>query len=180
MHVRGSIVVLGASLLAAVMWAQPATPAQMGSIPDKPEYGTLHLSTRLGSFRTIDGVGRAEFTFSGTVLVSKLKGKVTMSGNVREEYKDEERAVYHGTGRCVVEGEWRAVQWFGRDMNFVWYGKGIARVTGDFDANQETGWYWYDDPTDRMPWPAANSRDVVLPKRGVTDRIPTIRPRSGG
>jgi hypothetical protein len=179
MYLRGSIVALSATLLATLMWAQSPGPTTEPAKPDPANFDTLNFATKLGSFRAINGAGRLEFSFRGTVLVSKLDGNVTMTGNVKEEYKDEERTVYHGTGRCVVEGQWRAVQWFGRDMTAKWHGQGIARVTGDFDANQETGWYWYDDPSLRIPWPAASSRDVFLPEPGYERRVPRVRPSDG-
>lgn len=134
------------------------------------KYGTLHLSTRLGSFRLINGQGRVEFTFTGTVLLNRVEAGsygprvLSVSGNLRKEYEEGDRIVYSGTGRVIVEGKWRAINWFGRDMNAVWYGQGIARVMGDFDRNLETGRYWYDNPNLRQPWPAGSIREIRVPE----------------
>jgi len=90
-------------LLYAVGHSQPATPEQRGKLPlDERKYGTLNLSTRLGSFRAINCEGRMEFTFTGTVLISRMDGDVQVTGNVRKEYEFGDRKVYYGTGRVVI------------------------------------------------------------------------------
>lgn len=168
-------------LLYAVGHSQPATPEQRGKLPlDERKYGTLNLSTRLGSFRAINCEGRMEFTFTGTVLISRMDGDVQVTGDVRKEYEFGDRKVYYGTGRVVASGKWRAIQWFGKDMRATFYGAGLVRVNGEFDSNQDTGLFWYDDKDLALPWPAASSRDVIVPEPFVNQRIQPIIKSSGG
>jgi hypothetical protein len=167
--------------LTSSAFAQPATPAQMAGVKDygKP-MGTLHLQSNLGSFRLIDGLGRLEMRFTGTVLVSGLTdGKVTPGGSVKLEHKSGTRELYHGTGTIVVTGKWRAIQWFGTGMRAVWYGHGLARITGEFDRNLDIGRYWYNDPTQKFYWFAQSSITVTNPQQvqGRSGVKPTRRRR---
>lgn len=163
-------------LAAATAGSQQATPAQMAGVTPDPNFGTLHMRTRLGSFRLIDGRGRVEFTFKGTVLISRLKGTWKLDGAARKEYEGRDRLVLNGRGRIVVTGEWRAVQWFGSDMEGVWYGFGIARLQGEFDRDLNTGEYWFEDPRDKRPWLANNVVDVTVPTRKIGAN-PNAKPR---
>lgn len=181
---------IAASLAVVPGHSQVATPEQMAGVPPNPGYGTLHLSARLGSFRLLDGVGRVEVTFTGTLLLTKLKGieggpgSVTITGDVRKEFEDHERTAYFGTGKAVVVGRFRGIQWFGRNMRAVWYGAGVARLAGEFDQNLETGWYWYRDPSRRQAWLATGVFEVRLPDPfdlgDVTPRPVPMQPRNGG
>lgn len=165
---RKFLVCLLTMLAAALALAQPATPEQRAGVTPKSEYGTMHLQTQLGSFKLIDGEGRVEFTFSGTVLISQLKGNLQVTGDVVKQYQDKERQVYFGTGKVVVTGSFRAIQWFGKDMKLVWYGRGVARLTGQFSRDRvtnelKTGDLWYDNPNDKIAWPGQGSLDRSLP-----------------
>jgi len=167
--------------LAAAPWAQNATPAQMAGVKPDSANGTIHFQTKLGSFRVIDGMGRLEFDFTGSVLVSKLKGTATFTGAVKKEYDKNQKQVWHGRGKAVITGDWRAVQWFGRDMSGVWYGRGIIRLAGEFDRDQNTGTYWFEDPKYKENWPAGATMDVSNPnnRRGLPGDV-RIRKRGGG
>ncbi|MCG9895488.1 MAG: hypothetical protein MH204_08440 [Fimbriimonadaceae bacterium] len=171
-----------AALLAGTALAQPATEAQRAGVTPQPGFGTLHLEAALGSFRLIDGQGRVQVSFEGTVLVSQVQGTVTATGAVRKEFEDAGRAVYHGRGTIVVVGKWRAIQWFGGNMRAVWYGTGLARITGEFDRNQNSGAYWYDNPARRQPWFPNSTITITNPQaqRGNTGVQPRRRPRGGG
>lgn len=116
---------------------------------DNPNYGVLNFKTKLGSFKVPDGQGELTFSFKGTVLVSKLKGTVNVSGNVRKEYEGREKRVFFGQGTITVKGTWRAVQWFGTDLSARWYGAGMIELVGEFDRNLETGKYWYGERVDK-------------------------------
>ncbi|MBS1721960.1 MAG: hypothetical protein JSS66_03015 [Armatimonadetes bacterium] len=157
------LAILLASSMTASAFAQAATEAQKAGV-GPGNHGTMHFRTKLGSFKVINGEGRVEFTFTGTVLVSNLDGKLEVTGNVRKEYEAHKRVIYTGTGRCVVTGKWRAVQWFGRDMSAVWFGSGVIRLSGEFDRDQKTGEYWYEDPSQVDFWPGNNTIDAVNPK----------------
>lgn len=144
-------------------FAQPATEAQRAGVTNSDGFGTMHLSTRLGSFRMIDGHGRVEMTFTGTVLISRLKGKFEFSGKVHKEYEKGDRVIYSGTGKLVAVGDWRAIHWFGRDMSAVWFGSGMVRLSGEFDREQKTGEYWFEDPAKLQSWPGGSTMDIINP-----------------
>lgn len=178
------IPVLAAAALSGAALAQPATPEQRAGVTPQPNFGTLHLQARLGSFRLIDGQGRVNMTFRGTVLVSNLRpgGRIIPGPGVVKEHEsaDKTRQVFHGTGSIVVIGQWRAVQWFGGDMRAVWYGAGLARITGEFDSNLDPGFYWYDDPSDKRFWFPNSAVTVTLPGfvQGRTGVTPIRRKRA--
>ena len=170
---------VAAAMLAPAL-AQRATPEQMGQIGERADYSTLHLESKLGSFKIIDGEGRCEVNCTGTVLVSGLDGQVEASPGMKVEFEGMGRTVYHGTGKMVVTGKWRAFQWFGTDMTAVWYGRGVTRITGEFDRDLNIGTYWYSDPDDRGNW-STKMMDLILPERrlGITRGV-TPRRRGGG
>lgn len=160
---RTLLCLIFALTVTALSLAQPATQAQRVGVKNSDGFGTMHLTTRLGSFRMIDGHGRAEINFTGTVLISKLKGTYEFSGKVRKEFEKGDRVIYSGTGRLVVVGDWRAVHWFGRDMSAVWFGSGMIRLSGEFDREQKTGEYWFEDPAKVQSWPGGSTQDVLNP-----------------
>lgn len=178
---------IGAGLAASVAaFAQPATPEQRGTVTLSPDYGTLHLETKLGSFKLLDGVGRAEISFTGTMLLNQADGKVEISGKLRKEYEGHNRVVYFGTGKVIVTGKWRGIQWFGRDMKAVWYGAGAARLAGEFDRDLNTGKFWYDDPKKKQDWSATGTFTITLPNRYEQPAVTPIErgkqppPKKGG
>lgn len=164
-------------VLAAFAWAglaQPATPEQRAGVESKREYATLHLETKLGSCKYLDGVGRLEMTFTGTLLLHRAKGNVQVTGNVRKEYEGKDRVVYFGTGKLVIVGSWRGIQWFGKNMRAVWYGAGQVRISGEFDRDLNTGKYWYDDPNDKQDWPATGVTTLPLPNIYIQPNVKPI------
>lgn len=158
-------IVLAAWVAAAMAFGQPATAEQRGSWPLEPgKYATMHLVTKLGSFKMMNAEGRATIRFTGTLMINNYQGKpLVVQGNLRREYNENNRQIYFGTGTIVLDGKWRGAQWFGRDMRAVWYGKGEVRVSGEFDENLETGWAWYDDPSKRQAWFAQGTFTLFLP-----------------
>lgn len=172
------LLTLAAVLFSASAFAQPATAAQRAGVTPKADYGTLHLEAPIGAFRLIDGEGRVEMTFRGSVLLSGLQGKVVPGPGVKKEVTRGDREVYFGEGRIVVTGKWRAVQWFGGNMKGVWYGRGLARITGEFDRNLNPGRYWYDDPGKKFYWYPNSAITVTLPQQ-VQGR-PTSAPKRRG
>lgn len=139
--------------------------------------GRISFSTRIGSWRLIqrneaDPVnGELEFSFTGTLLINQpAKGAiVTVSGNIHKEYQSEKggRVVYNGTGKLYFKGQAKAIQWFGRDMQGTYYGRGVFKFYGEFDDKQETGAYWYGALTDtkakRKAW-GIYGMDGVVPE----------------
>lgn len=173
---KKSLAILAVFLLALMSYAQPATAAQKGRFDDKT-YSTMHLHTKIGSARFIDGVGRLELSFTGTLLISGYKGDAAaVSGNVRKEYDEKGRTVYFGTGKVVFSGNWRGIQWFGRDFKAVWYGTGIVRIRGEFDKDLNTGEYWFNDPNDKQYWATQGTQDVRNPAwQGAGQVAPPVR-----
>ena len=103
-------------------------------------------------------------TFSGTVLIANVGAKVEMTGDVKKEaeLKKSNRTVYHGTGKLVLDGSVRAVQWFGHDLKATWKGSAIIRLFGEFDKDLNTGTYWYEAlPDQRKPWYTGGMSAVV-------------------
>lgn len=160
---KKSFAILFALALTVLSFAQPATAAQKGRFNDK-SYGTLHMRTNIGSAKFIDGVGRLELSFTGTLLISGYKGDaVVITGDVRKEYDGKGRTVYFGKGRAVFSGNWRGVQWFGRDFQSVWYGTGVVRIRGEFDKDLNTGEYWFNNPEEKQYWATQGTQDVRNP-----------------
>lgn len=175
-----SLILCGAILTAAAAMAQPATEAQKQGVPPNPRNTILHFESQLGSFRLIDGTGKTEISFAGTLLISNLEGRHTASPSLRKEFDKMDRVVYSGRGTVTVIGKWRAVQVFGQDMKGFWFGTGVARFVGEFDRNLNTGFYWFDDPKRKQYWFANSVTTVNLPsvQPGRTDVVP--RRRTGG
>ncbi|MCW5939118.1 MAG: hypothetical protein KF884_03735 [Fimbriimonadaceae bacterium] len=175
---RRLLALLSLATLTASAWCQPATEAQKAGVTDPTGLDIMHFTTRLGSFKILDGKGRLEFSFTGTVLLSNVKGQSSVTGRVRREMTREGREVWTGTGRVVVVGEWRGVQWFGRDLTGFWFGAGVIRFAGEFDRNLETGRYWYEDPSNPMYWPGGTTVDIPHPPfRDGANPNTTVRPR---
>ena len=176
---------LATGLLFASManYAQQATPVQKGAYANRTDMAVFHMQTNLGSFKIIDGEGRVEFSFSGTVLLTNHSdGEMQIvSGNLRKEYDKNKRVVYTGTGKVVVTGKWRGLQWFGSDMNAVFYGKGYVRVTGEFDRNLNTGHYWYDDEAAKLAFPSSSVMSLPLPPANYGANLKAKpKPNQGG
>ncbi|MBL8049397.1 MAG: hypothetical protein JNJ45_12025 [Chthonomonas sp.] len=168
---------LGLAAMAALANAQPASAVQMGKFAGKKDFDILHMHTKIGTFKLINGQGRADISFSGSMLVSGYKGDpLVVQGNLRKEFDRDGRTVYFGKGRIILSGSWRAVQWFGQDMQGVWFGNGVIRMRGEFDKDMNTGEYWFKDPKDLFYFPSMGTIDVPLPykpppsAKGVTPK----------
>jgi hypothetical protein len=170
-----------ATVLLTPALAQKATSGQMGGLGDRQDYATMHMQCNLGSFKIIPGQGRIEVSFTGTFMVSGLEGDHSVSGDLVKEFEGMERVLYHGTGTITVEGEWRALQWFGSNMSGTWYGAGQIRLTGEFDRNLNTGEYWFDDPNEKFPW-STNMQQFGIPlqRAGLAPGERPIRKTEGG
>lgn len=158
---------------------QVATAAQKAGVKPDPKFGTLHLQANVGSFRSIDGVGRFEINFKGTILITNPgKGtKIETSAGLKQEYKDSKRQSFFGAGRIVITGSWRVVQWFGREMTAVWYGQGAVQLTGEFDQDLNTGTYWYDNPSSKVDWFSMGVVTITVPAKPIGTGGPAPRER---
>lgn len=167
--------VLGAlAVICSSAMPQPATEAQKSGVRSSANYGTMHLEAPLGSFKIIDGEGRVEMTFSGSMMLSQVDGNVAVEGQLSQIYNDRGRKVLYGKGKVVVTGKWRAIQWFGKGMVSTWYGSGIVRLTGEYDRNFNPGKFWYEDANNKSDWPVTASFDYPNPPR--EDVTPRRRP----
>lgn len=160
------------ALLLLPVLATPQTP------PAKPagETGEMVFSAAIGSFKLVspgdrNAFGKLELNFRGTVLLvgHKPTSPIQISGNVRKEYdnKDRERVLYHGQGRIVLDGSYKAVQWFGRDLSARYNGMGIFRLYGEFDKKGMTGTYQITG--DKLRYWGSGGMTVVVPN-------PTLAP----
>lgn len=148
---------LGGLLAFSAAIAQtPTSPVPPYAAPAK---ATLSLKTKLGSFRLLPKgpipiQGKFTISFTGTILISGMKGTIQPSGNIRQEVNDvkHQRQVFFGTGKLVMNGQYKAVQWFGRDMNAVFEGFGIFQLYGEYDKNLETGIFSYDNYKTVQKW----------------------------
>ena len=171
-----------------------AATAQQPPKPDTSKTGKLSMKTALGSFKLLghsdeDPVkGHFEFSFTGTVLVSGLAPGATLStsGAVREEYSDTKhnKREFFGTGKIVVDGTMRSIQWFGRDMSGSFEGRGLFRLYGEFDKQSKTGDYWFGPATDatskRMQW-GTYGMQVEVPMNQYMRPVPAVpTPRRTG
>jgi len=146
-----------------------------------PNFDTLHFESKLGSFKFYNGTGTLHMKFKGTVLLTYLKGTITTTGNVKKEFPVPQagpgaardggaRQAYHGDGEITVNGNFKSLQWFGRDISGTWYGAGGFRLFGEYDKNLDTGWFWYgNDEAHKEMW-GTGSGDRFLPKMGNAAR----------
>ncbi len=154
--------------LAVALGAFPLAFAQgPTAAPAKPD--TMYFSTGVGSFKLLPPgpnttTGSLDMTFEGTVMVSGLKGTVTPGPGVRLEYArpDHNRQVFFGKGRLQVKGEYRAIQFFGRNLKGSFTGVTVARLYGEFDKNMETGYYWYASQPEKQDW-GTSGRTLSVP-----------------
>ena len=179
--------IVGWLLLSGIaVWAVAQSGAKPAPAPvPAKEYGNLHLETNIGSFRVMGpgpdtpAEGHIEISFTGSLLVSQLEGKVTTSGNLVKEYDAAKRQVYFGTGSIVVDGKFRKIQWFGRNMKADFRGIGSFLVFGEFDQNLETGSYYYNDPAKPLPW-GQHGQGIQIPSQDSKVIKPIERGKSGG
>jgi hypothetical protein len=143
---------------------------------------TINFETTIGSFKLIDGKGTVSFSFQGTVLLVGAEGNIKMEGAVKKEFDDPKmkRTSYFGKGKLTIVGKWRGIQWFGSNMKGFIKGESLVRLTGEFDKNLDTGFYWYGDRIkDRNPW-FTSGLTVKVPEDPRLNPKPTRRGGYGG
>lgn len=184
---RAILTTLAFSAAMGIMAQTGQAPVKgMLSTLDPNTVDTLFMSTKLGSFKLMDGEGRVEISFTGSVLISQLKGVRSVSGNLRMEYPRNEkekatgRELWFGTGKIVIDGGFRAIQWFGRDLSGTWKGHGAARLYGEFDNNLNTGTFYFNSEPTKQFWSPYGSPITLPPPRVAGTQKPTIRKSGGG
>jgi hypothetical protein len=164
-------------LLLLPVFATPQIPAA------KPagDTGEIVLNAALGSFKIVspgerNAYGKLEMNFKGTVLLVGYKpnAPIQVSGNVRKEYdnKDRDRVLYHGQGRIVLDGTYKAIQWFGRDLSARYNGMGIFRLYGEFDKKGMTGTYQITG--DKQRYWGSGGTTFAVPR---PDLAPSVKPK---
>ncbi len=168
-----------ALLLGAQAFGQSASGAKSGASASPID--TLFMSTTVGSFKILPAGpdktrGTLDVEFEGTVMVSGLTGTATPGPGVRLEYKrdDHNRRVFFGKGRIRVDGEFRAIQFFGRNLKGSFRGSGVARLYGEFDKKMETGYYWFASRPEKIDW-GSYGRTVVVPPQAVPGAPGTVK-----
>ena len=139
---------------------------------------TLFFSTTVGSFKILPPgpdktKGTLDMDFEGTLMVSELKGQITPGPGIRLEYERPKhgRKVYFGKGHIRVSGDFRSMQFFGRNLKGSYTGIGVARLYGEFDKNMETGYYWYASKPEKIDW-GSYGRTLYVPAYNG----PTVKP----
>ena len=130
---------------------------------------TLYFSTTVGSFKLLPPgpektAGTLDVEFEGTLMVNGLKGQITPGAGVRLEYDrpKHERKVYFGKGHIRISGDFRSIQFFGRNLKGSFKGVAVARLYGEFDKNMETGYYWFGSNPQKQDW-GSYGHTVVVP-----------------
>ena len=143
--------------------------AAFAQTPTAPPVDTLFLSTTVGSFKILPTGGEKtkgtlDVDFEGTMMVSGLTGTAVPGAGVRLEYnrEDHNKKVFFGKGHIRVEGEFRAIQFFGRNLKGSFRGNAVARLYGEFDKAMETGYYWFASKPEKVDW-GTYGRTVVVP-----------------
>lgn len=168
--------------LAALVFSTTLAAISFAQGQKSPFSDTIHLKTSIGSFKLIDGKGSTSFSFEGTVLIIDAVGPVKVEGAVKKEFDNPKmkRVSYFGKGKITVNGSWRGIQWFGTNLEGYVKGKCTIRLTGEFDRNLDTGFYWYGDRVnDKNPWYVAGIT-VPLPEDPRMNPKPIRRGGYGG
>ncbi|MCH8274314.1 MAG: hypothetical protein IH851_05955 [Armatimonadetes bacterium] len=124
------------------------------------KHGVMRLECAIGSF-ILEGEGRVEMTFRGGLLLHNFQGTAKVTGDVREEFQGMGRRAWFGTGKAVLEGKWRKVQWFGGDLKAVWYGWGYANLFGEYDPVTKGSGIVKIDDLDEKPWYTTGTQHYV-------------------
>ena len=172
-----------ALVLANVVPAQTPAPATAED--------TLFFSTTVGSFKLLPPGpdttrGTLDMDFEGTLMVSGLKGTIVPGAGVRMEYERPRyaRKVYFGKGHIRISGEYRAIQFFGRNLKGSFKGNTVARLYGEFDKNMETGYYWFASQPTKQDWGSYGRTLTVPPYKSpqdaTTGKVRDVSPKKGG
>lgn len=157
-----------------------STVALMSAIaPAQGETGSIRLEAAIGSMKMIDGNGKVTMSFNGTVVLINLQGTATPAGGLKLEYDANGRKAYFGKGTLTIQGKWRGIQWFGRDLACDWNGAGMVRLYGEYDKDLKLGWFQYSNSMERESW-QNGGRTIFLPDQRQRTTAPVPRPRSGG
>lgn len=114
----------------------------------------IFLESKIGSMKIVPpsdfASGHLVMNFEGTVLISGAQGTVNYEGNIKEEYVNEKykKKVIHGKGKLILDGKFKGLQWFGKNLTADFKGEAIVRLYGEFDRELKTGLFWYEGAPD--------------------------------
>lgn len=150
--------------------------------------GEIVMKTNKGSFKILSqadkkAFGKIQMSFKGTILIVGYEGTapITTTPGLRVEYKNDKyaRIEYFGEGTLTLDGKFRAIQWFGKNLNMFWSGLGICRVYGEFDKNNETGTYAIKGEPVRY-WGSGGTTFTVPARVSSSEAPPVIIKKGGG
>ncbi len=172
---RKPTIFAGIGVFAAALLAVAQTGQAQGDRPaGQPKTGVMRMQCDIGSF-LLKGSGKITINFRGTLLIYRLDGSATVTGNVRKEFEGFDRETYFGTGTAVIEGEWRHIQWFGGDMTAVWEGQGYAHAFGEFSPKSQSSGYTIIDDLPPAEW-WSTGREFFVPKESIPGYRPGTNP----
>jgi hypothetical protein len=149
--------------------------------------GEAVLKTTTGAFKITSpgdklAFGKIKMAFKGSILIVGYQGAtpIAPSGGLRVEYKDDkrQRVEYFGDGTITLDGKFRAIQWFGRNLNMTWNGMGIVRLYGEFDKNGDTG--TFEVKGDKLRYWGTGGMTLSLPSRASSLVAPQVNIKKSG
>lgn len=154
-------------------------PIKTGEVVMKAPRGAFKIT----SPGDVKAFGKIQVSFKGTFLVVGYDSKVPIvpSAGLRTEYKNDkrERIEFFGEGTVTLDGKFRAIQYFGRNLNMTWNGYGICRVYGEFDKDGNTGTYEVKGDKLRY-WGSGGTTFTVPPRDTIIPPKVKIKGSGGG
>lgn len=151
--------------------------------------GECWMKAKYGSFKIVSpgdprAYGDIKMSFKGSVLIVNYDGKIPIvaTGALRKEYenKDRNRVIYYGQGTITLNGRFRAMQWFGSDLDMTWKGMGVCRLQGKLDKDGNTGKYFITGEKQPQWWPADSTLTIMIPRREDTIIAPKVKINPSG
>lgn len=158
------------------------------SIAQAPQQtGEVVMKTNIGAFKITSpgdqkSFGKIKMSFKGSCLIVGYEGSapISVTPGLRVEYRDDkrQRIEYFGQGTITLDGKFRAIQWFGRNLDMNWVGLGICRVYGEFDKNGDTGTFTLKGK--KPAYWGTGGMQFVLPPRDAVFVQPKVKINGGG
>ena len=147
--------------------------------------GEVVMKTNIGAFKITSpgdqkSFGKIKMSFKGSCLIVGYEGATLgVTPGLRVEYQDakRQRVEYFGTGTITLDGKFRAIQWFGRNLDMNWAGLGICRVYGEFDKNGDTGTFAIKG--NKPAYWGTGGMQFVLPPRNSSFVQPKVKINGG-
>ena len=149
--------------------------------------GEAVMKTNIGAFKItspgdVKAFGKVQITFKGTLLIVGYDSSVPIvaSAGLNKEYenKQRERIEFFGQGTVTLDGKFRAIQFFGRNLDMKWVGNGICRVYGEFDKNGDTG--TFEVKGDQKRFWGSGGTTFTVPPRNNNVVAPKVKIKGSG